>query len=352
MTELAQWQDMQRRVLFARIGWMRFYNGPVPGDERPIGGGRYNKDKVGHEVYNFREIGGWFYGYFQPSMASGTVNLARIDLTAADADKLSNVLVVLVARSAEGGQVMVGWYRNAEVFRNEVPRSPGKPPGYGHFCSAERRVCVLLPEYNRTHEIPSGKGALGQTNVCYALDDRGQPKDATWIQQALDFIDGYQASNILSNPEADAEDEIGEVVEKALARSKGQGFARNPKERRALEDRAMRAAKKHFETEGYTVQNVSERRPYDLLCTNPLLTKDRKELHVEVKGTTTDGGTIVLTRNEVRHACDPAYPSVLFIFHSMQLENGKALGGKSMVIDPWYLRKERLTPISFTYRVG
>src|SRR5438067_7647443 len=30
-----------RRVLFARIGWMLAYGGPVPGDERPVGGGSY-----------------------------------------------------------------------------------------------------------------------------------------------------------------------------------------------------------------------------------------------------------------------------------------------------------------------
>jgi hypothetical protein len=57
-----------RRVLFARIGWMKFYGGPVPGDERPIGGGGYNKSEVGHELYNFQETDGHLYGYFQPTM--------------------------------------------------------------------------------------------------------------------------------------------------------------------------------------------------------------------------------------------------------------------------------------------
>jgi hypothetical protein len=36
-------QIQPRRVLLARGGWMRFYNGPIPGDERPVGGGSYNK---------------------------------------------------------------------------------------------------------------------------------------------------------------------------------------------------------------------------------------------------------------------------------------------------------------------
>jgi hypothetical protein len=31
------------RVLFVRVGWMRSYAGPIPGDERPVGGGSHNK---------------------------------------------------------------------------------------------------------------------------------------------------------------------------------------------------------------------------------------------------------------------------------------------------------------------
>src|SRR5664279_5267404 len=103
------------RVLFARVGRMHFYNGPVPGDERPVGGGRYNKTKIGHEVYNFRETNARLFGYFQPTMSSHAVALERIDPIAADANKLNRVLVVFVSRRPEGGQVIVGWYKDAEV---------------------------------------------------------------------------------------------------------------------------------------------------------------------------------------------------------------------------------------------
>ncbi len=56
------------RVLFARIGWMRWYKGPQADDEKPIGGGKYNKDSLGHEAFNFREINGQMLGYFQPKI--------------------------------------------------------------------------------------------------------------------------------------------------------------------------------------------------------------------------------------------------------------------------------------------
>jgi hypothetical protein len=334
-----------RRVLFARVGWMRFYNGPVPGDERPVGGGRYNETEIGHEVYNFKETGGRLYGYFQPTMAADTVALNRIDADAIDG-KLSHVLVIFVARRPNGGQVIVGWYKDAEVSRDRVSQSPGKPRGFGHFCSAARSSCILLPDENRSLEIPTGKGGMGQANVCYPLAPDGTPKEAPWIQDALEFVDDYQASDILASPEADAEEESAIAVEKALARSKGQGFARTAEERKALEEHAMTAAKKHFQDKGFKVKDVSAKRPYDLLCT-----KGNREIHVEVKGTTTDGEKIVLTNNEVKHACETKNSCALFVFHSISIKGTVTSGGQQDIIDPWELQNEHLTPVSYTYRI-
>ena len=105
-------------VLFARIGWMRFYGGPVPGDERPIRGGAYNENNIGGEVYNFRVTKGRLYGYFKPPVANGGLNLERIGVVADNAHSLDGVLVVFVAtQPEEHRQVIVGWYRAAVVLR-------------------------------------------------------------------------------------------------------------------------------------------------------------------------------------------------------------------------------------------
>ena len=325
---------------------MRFYAGPVPGDERPIGGGGYNKEKIGHEIYNFKESGGRLYGFFQPHMASNAVALERIDPSAAGTNKLKDILVIFVAPRPQGGQAVVGWFRNAEVLRKEAPHSPGKPKGFGHYCSAQRQDCVLLPYDNRSLVIPRRNG-MGQSNVCYPLDAKGQPKNAAWMQQVLAFIDDYRASDILVNPEADAEKEIADATEKALARSKGQGFARTPQERKALEDHAMKAAMKYFRRKRYHVEDVSKTRSYDLVCR-----QGATELHVEVKGTKTDGDAVVLTKNEVKHACDPQNSCALFILHSIRFKGKAASGGKSRVLLPWHLQKTYLTPMSYTYRLS
>jgi hypothetical protein len=335
------------RILFARVGRMRNYAGPVPGDEKPVGGGRFTVDNIGGEAYNFLDFNGQLFGFFQPSMQSQQVALERIDGGAVDVDSLDHVLIVFVARRKTGGQVVVGWYRDANLRRESTRRSPGKPRGFGYLCSAKTENCILLPEWSRTHELPSGKGGMGQSNVCYPLNADGTPKNNAWMKAAIDFITDYQASDLLSEPEADAERESAAAAEAALARSKGQGFARDVTQRRAIENRAMALAKRHFRKEGFEVEDVSTRRSYDLLCR-----KGKSEIHVEVKGTTTDGSAIVLTHGEVEHACGGESSCALFILHSIELNGKKAIGGRSIIVNPWELDRKNLRAISYTYRIG
>jgi hypothetical protein len=339
-------QRPPRKILFARVGWMRFYNGPIPDDERPIGGGGYNKSKIGHELYNFRSTDEKLFGYFQPSRFTYAVNLQRIDPEAIGKNILSNVLVVFVAPREGFGQVIVGWYRDAKVFRKHVRHSPGKPKKFGHFCSAENKNCILLPDGSRDFILPRGKGGMGQSNVCYALNSDGSPKKSRWMQEVIDFVDDYQGSNILFDPVTAAEAEIAAATEEALAQAKGQGFARTPQERKAIEDHSMAAAKKCFTTKGFIVEDVSKRRSYDLLCK-----RGDEIIHVEVKGTTTDGSLIVLTNNEVKHARNPDNSCVLFVLHSINLNGTKASGGKQVLVAPWSPHRALLRPINFTYRL-
>ena len=336
-----------QRILFARVGWMRFYNGPIPGDDRPIGGGSYNKTNIGFEVFNFRETNDKLYGYFQPQMRSHKVALERIDRSIGVADTLDNVLVIFVARRPVGGQVVVGWYRDATVYRDEEKQSPGKPHGYGHFCWAQRSACVLLPEGNRSVLIPGGRGGMGTTNICYPLSTDGSAKNAPWMEHAAKFVDGYQAANLLEHPEESAEAESVAAIENAIAQSRGQGFARTPQERKAVEDHAMRAAKKYFRSQGFLVEDVSSRCPYDLVCT-----RQSSQVHVEVKGSTTDGSSIVLTHNEVKHASDPHTTCALFLLHSITLDRGKASGGTQIVLNPWQLQQVNLKPVTYIYQLA
>lgn len=337
-----------RRVVFARIGWMRAYDGPRRGDERPIGGGGYNKNEIGHEAYNFHLAGGRLYGYFQPNMRSEVVKLERIDPAAAGKSRIGEVLVVFVATTPTGGSTVVGWYRNAEVWRERVRPSPGKPRGYGHFCRARAEDCVLVPPGKRRHPIPTQvKGAYGRSNVCYDLEADGTQKPGSWIKEALDYIEDYDGPNMLTAPESALEEEVEAAAEEVLARVGGQGFAHTAAQRKAIEDHSMEMAKRFFRRENYRVNDVSKIRSYDLECT-----KAGQVLHVEVKGTTTAGEQIVLTANEVRHAKNPQHRCALFIVHGIALRRNKASGGTIALQHPWRPDDERLKPITFVYRLG
>src|SRR5437879_6402374 len=88
-------------------------------------------------------------------------------------------------------------------------------------------------------------------------------------------------------------------VERAITayagkRRSGQGYILDADPRRAIEQYAMEHAKAFYEEQRWSVVNVSVTHSYDLLCTSAT----GKELHVEVKGTTSDGTQILLTANE------------------------------------------------------
>lgn len=106
-----------KKVLFARIGYMHYYSGSQKGDEKPKHGGSYNIEGIGHEIYNFKKVKQFLYGYFQPYVPPKdsdqlvTINLERISPQSENRDFANKVLVIFVATSDNYGQVVVGWYK-------------------------------------------------------------------------------------------------------------------------------------------------------------------------------------------------------------------------------------------------
>lgn len=343
------------KVLFARVGFMKFYQGPKPGDEKPIGGGSFNTDKIGHEAYNFLNIEGIMYGYFQPHMKPPyEINLARIDKNCTG-DKIENVLVIWFATNPIGkGQVVVGWNNNATVFRsiqdtNKLPLREN----YSYNIKARAEDCVLLPISKRKfpvgHNIESEKkGKPGQANAFYVLDNQGQVKDFkdprnAWIPKLINYIKQYDGSSIVSK-----EDEFQEDILTAEHSSGGQGFQSDVQTRLMIESHAMELCKKHYSDKKWNVEDVSANRPYDFI-----IKKNGISRFVEVKGTQTSGDTIILTKNEVELSRTNGGNMILFIVHSIVM-NKKAVkkeSGVVSIIEPWQVSDDRLTPISFTYKL-
>jgi hypothetical protein len=331
-----------KRMLFVRVGWMHYYHGVMPDDIGPVGGGSYNKENIGSEVVNFKPFQGHVYGYFEPL---GKTSLERIESGTGLQETLDNVLVIFVAKRPRGGQVIVGWYRNATVMRNSR-KSPPQLGGKGrvHNVVAKATNAFLLPSSRRIQQVPVGAGGMGQANMCYPLREDGGSKVGPWMRAGVRFVGVYNGPNLMLDHSLDEVDDAAKRLESVVGASTGQGFATNPADRRALEQLAMKRARAYFHRHFTNVEVVSAIRPYDLHCA-----EGKKELLVEVKGTTGNGSVVILTRNEF--ALAKKGKSALYILHSVKLKKGHASGGKERVLRSWDVKDGVAIPIAYTYKL-
>jgi hypothetical protein len=341
------------RVLFARVGWMTYYAGPQAGDEKPVGGGGNNKNNIGHEVFNFTNFGGKVYGFVRA--VDRRVNLERIE-PSSKTDERSDVLVAFVAK-----QRLIGWYRGATVHKSEktfpsdvakeirkrlkrVKTKNFKIERYSFECPVEN--AVLLPRHERTHQIPGAvKGGFGQSNICYAYENSGKRKPASWIDSAVSYILSYNKENLLTNPNADNEsDEAATMSQEQAA-----GFQSNPAIRIAVEKFAMSKAHSALTAKGYTnLKDTSKQKPYDFTCE-----RDGRMFYVEVKGTQMPGATLILTRGEVEHINGHPDDCILVLVHSVTMSEKETVsGGTTQVTESWKLRPEDLRPVQYVWTVN
>ncbi|MFJ7421499.1 MrcB family domain-containing protein [Streptomyces uncialis] len=135
------------------------------------------------------------------------------------------------------------------------------------------------------------------------------------------------------------------------ARKGGQGFLLTAAERMAIEDRSVALATGYFKAQGWTVKDVGASKPYDLH-----LTRVDEKLHVEVKGTTSDGSQVIVTRAEVECQRRFAPDNALVIVHSIELDRSvdpvTATGGVLHCTSPWTIEEETLTVISYVHRTS
>ena len=146
-----------------------------------------------------------------------------------------------------------------------------------------------------------------------------------------------------------AEEAVNDAAGKVARPGRGQGFQLDQDVKVAVEAHAMNAATE-FYGKAWKVEDVHGTESYDLICR-----RDSEVKHVEVKGTTTDGAEVILTRNEVRHARE--YPCVaLFVLSNITVERAEdgtvtATGGTRRIYAPWRLDDGILTPLGFRYQV-
>jgi 5-methylcytosine-specific restriction protein A len=128
--------------------------------------------------------------------------------------------------------------------------------------------------------------------------------------------------------------------------ARGQAWGGSAVGRKAIESYAMDLAVRHYASLWQEVLDVSAREPFDLL-----FREGTRELRVEVKGTTSLGLSVLLTRNEVRHAQENNGCMALFVVSNIVANVSGCTGGTIHVLEPWDIQGDELEPVAFECRL-
>lgn len=259
-------------ILFCNVGWMERYQGLRSGDHISGGGAYVKKEGRGHEVCNFSPDNDTLYGYVQ---APGVqINLDRLGANSGDAS-IAGTTVVWTATRPGGGTTIVGWYKDATVFRNyqqfkKTPRAQSQNGVDGYRITAPVGSATLLPMDARVFEIPRQvKGGMGQSNVWYA----DSPESSPLVKKVRKWIEGGK-----------------------YPRKPKQGKPQDQERKVKVEKAAIRVCCTHFENLGYAVVSVEK----DNVGWDLVAKSGRSSLRIEVKGLSGSEFSVELTPNEYK----------------------------------------------------
>jgi len=271
-------------IVFLNTGWMTHYQGVKDRgslEDSISGGGSFVEYYgFGYEAYNFKPYKGVMYGFFEPMGSEEKRRTIRIERLGSgmDDDHVDGVTVVWVASDPEeGGTFIVGWYKNATIYRN-MRRTPDKKRVFMgdhlEYCvRANQEDCKLLLEEERIFQIPRGRGGMGHANIWYADNNPGKIKENVRSY----IINGGKIQERKSK-----------VLIKGISRQS------DPFKRQRIEKKAVDMTRKHFENIGFTVKSFEK----DNLGWDLEATRGKNKLRIEVKGLSQEILLFELTPNE------------------------------------------------------
>lgn len=185
------------KILFCNIGWMKNYQGETE-DDTLTEGGSYNKTATGLEETNYYPIKNHYYGYVY--VESQHLDLERIMKSdKIDDNFIDNCCIVWIAKSPTKGRVIVGWYKNARIYREPqhlLNNGEGVRDIIDYWFKANKNDCVLIPAEERNFPYPSGKGFMSTSPYTYA-----DPDLKKYTQNEIEVVENYVQSvrNFINN---------------------------------------------------------------------------------------------------------------------------------------------------------
>ena len=277
-------------LIVCNIGWMRRYQGLKNKPDDITGGGAYvTQNKRGHEVCNFlRCKDGKTYGHVETikGKTDREIKLQNLDPKAIGTS-LNKIDVVWIATNPKvGGRTVVGWYRNATLYRNRRSFG-GRPPSEQHSAddlmdyriSAKNEDVTLVPfEYRGRPEFSLGRGEgwIGQANWWF-------PERQT-SDEVQEFLRNLRAA-------------MGQVGERRPAPSRRWGGNSDVERKAKVEQAALRIVTKYYEDDFDVVNVDKENLGWDLEA-RPKIGGD--PICLEVKGLFDTELKVGLTPREFR----------------------------------------------------
>lgn len=264
--------------------------------------------------------------------------------------EFSNVVILFVTLEKEGDYTYDDYCDGDHFWWQSQNRQRQSTPLIQRIIAGDIRVFLFARMRGKLGSVTQPFTYCGALSVPIAEGD----KPVTCLYQMLDYIP--DASGPLkdiyewrSGRVVTAEEQGRHVaIKKAPAR--GQGHTKDVELRLALEAYSMAMAVKHYTQLGYEVEDTSKNHPYDLLCT-----RQGDSIRVEVKGTVTEGASVLLTVGEVNSARESGVVSHLFIVCRIQViregVDRKLSGGELRIVAPWVPDDEDLKPLQFDYGV-
>jgi len=265
-----------KKIIFLNVAWMSKYNG-LTGDKMSGGGKFVAAHGYGHELLNFCPYKGKMYGF--ATLPHGTIRLEKLEAPKG-AESVDGVLVIWVAKSR-----IVGWYKNATVYRHSQPpksaaRSFQRDPIPYQITAAEADCTRIDPPDARWFSVPRArerKHAMGRY-TWFAEGNSNRSYRAKVLQYVASggkaaSLEKKKQSKVVSGPHQP-----------------------DPYKRLKVERSAIDLVTRYFASIGYVVGSVeTDNLGWDLNAVHRLTSESLK---LEVKGLSGRAISVELTQNE------------------------------------------------------
>ena len=136
-----------------------------------------------------------------------------------------------------------------------------------------------------------------------------------------------------------------------VLKQSGQGYLADAKRRKIVEDYAMVVARRQLERRKFkNIRDVSQQKKWG--C-DYLANLDGQQYFIEVKGSSGDGSSVILTKNEVKTSEKNPGRSALIVVPSVRINDDLATQEVETVafIAPWSIEKSDLEATEYRYTV-